>query len=72
MEICILGATGLVGTELLELIARAWPEANLHLFASRAREISVGGNTRSVRAARDLERDDAPRGDLAFVALDDD
>ena len=25
MEICILGATGLVGAELLELIERAWP-----------------------------------------------
>jgi aspartate-semialdehyde dehydrogenase len=72
MEICILGATGLVGTELLGLIARAWPDATLHLFASRAREISVAGNSLTVRAASDLEEADAPRGDLAFVALDDD
>ena len=71
MEICILGATGLVGTELLDLIARAWPGATLHLFASRAREISVAGAPVLVRAASALEGPDAPRGDLAFVALDD-
>ncbi len=72
MEICILGATGLVGTELLALVERAWPDATLHLFASRSREISRAGATLTVRAASDLEGPDAPRGDLAFVALDDD
>lgn len=72
MEICILGATGLVGDELLWLIARAWPGATLHLFASRAREIERHGVKHQVRAATDLETDAAPRGDLAFVALDDD
>jgi aspartate-semialdehyde dehydrogenase len=71
MRICILGATGLVGRELLELIPRAWPGAELVLFASRARAYEVAGQTYEIRAAPDLEGADAPRGDLAFVALDD-
>ncbi|MEZ4381110.1 MAG: aspartate-semialdehyde dehydrogenase [Nannocystaceae bacterium] len=72
MRICILGATGLVGRELLDLIPRAWPGAELALFASRARAYEVAGQTYTIRAATDLENGDAPRGDLAFVALDDD
>jgi aspartate-semialdehyde dehydrogenase len=72
VKICILGATGLVGHELLELIPRAWPGATVALFASRPRAIEVGGTRHEVRAATDLEAADAPRGDLAMVALDDD
>ena len=71
MEICILGATGLVGNELLDLIDRAWPDARLHLFASRGRDVSWRDRTLKIRPATDLEGDDAPSGDLAFVALDD-
>lgn len=72
MKICVLGATGLVGQETLSLVARAWPDATLHLFASRSRTMEHGGRSFEVRAATDLENDDAPRGDLALVALDDD
>ncbi|MEM7496323.1 MAG: hypothetical protein AAF471_09605, partial [Myxococcota bacterium] len=72
MRICILGATGLTGNELLTLIDRAWPGADLALFASRTREVERHGKTLSIRAATDLETEDAPRGDVAFVALDDD
>lgn len=72
MEICILGATGLVGAELLDLIERAWPDAKLHLFASRDRAIEHNGKKLQVFAAQKLETDAAPRGDVAFVALDDD
>ncbi len=71
MRICILGATGLVGHELLELIPRAWPGAELSLFASRGRTFEAGGSSYQVRAAEELEGAEAPRGDLAFVALDD-
>jgi aspartate-semialdehyde dehydrogenase len=71
MEICILGATGLVGRETIDLTARAWPGAKLHLFASRDQELHHGGKTYRVRAATALEAADSPRGDLAFVALDD-
>ncbi len=71
MRICILGATGLVGRELLPLIDRAWPNSELALFASRERDIELAGRTHHVRAAPALEQADAPRGDLAFVALDD-
>ncbi len=71
MEICILGATGLVGRELIPLLARAWPQANLHLFASRDQTLELGGRSYPVGAATRLEQDGAPRGDLAFVALDD-
>ena len=72
MKICVLGATGLVGHELLHLLGRAWPEAELHLYASRDRDLEYEGKTHQVRAAASLEQDDAPRGDLALVALDDD
>ncbi len=72
MRICILGATGLVGRETIELALRAWPQAELSLFASRDQTLDHGGRSWSVAGAPSLERDDAPRGDLAFVALDDD
>jgi len=71
MKICILGATGLVGRETIDLTCRAWPGAELALFASRDQELKQGGRTHPVRAAMSLESADAPRGDLAFVALDD-
>jgi len=71
MRICILGATGLVGHELLDLIPRAWPGAELSLFASRGRTFESGGERYQVRAADELEGPDAPAGDIAFVALDD-
>src|SRR5262245_57005097 len=71
MRICILGATGLVGRETIDLASRAWPGADLELFASRDQELQRGGKTLSVKAAASLESSDAPRGDLAFVALDD-
>src|SRR5215471_18218001 len=71
MKICILGATGLVGRETIDLTGRAWPGAELVLFASRDQELKHGGKTYNVRAAASLESSDAPRGDLAFVALDD-
>jgi aspartate-semialdehyde dehydrogenase len=72
MRICILGATGLVGRETLELVARAWPQAQLALFASRDQKLEHLGRTYDVRAASSLDGPDAPKGDLAFVALDDD
>jgi len=71
MRICILGATGLVGRETIELATRAWPGAQLSLFASRDQSMELGGKTLSVQAAERLEAADAPRGDLALVALDD-
>ena len=71
MRICILGATGLVGRETIDLTSRAWPGAELALFASRDQELKHGAKTYPVRAAASLESADAPRGDLAFVALDD-
>lgn len=71
MRICILGATGLVGRETLDLVARAWPGAELLLFASRDKTLEHGDRTYEVLAADRLERDDALKGDLAFVALDD-
>jgi aspartate-semialdehyde dehydrogenase len=72
MRICILGATGLVGRETLDLCARAWPGAELELFASRDQTLEHGGRTWNVSAAAKLEGPDAKGGDLAFVALDDD
>jgi aspartate-semialdehyde dehydrogenase len=72
MRICILGATGLVGRETIELCQRAWPQAELTLFASRDQTLEHAKRTWSVSGAPTLERDDAPQGDLAFVALDDD
>ena len=71
MRICILGATGLVGRETIDLTTRAWPAAELVLFASRDQELKHSGKTFNVKAAASLESADAPRGDLAFVALDD-
>src|SRR3954471_1725422 len=72
MRICILGATGLVGRESLDLVRRAWPGAQLFLFASRDQTLDHGGAKLEVRGASQLESTDAPRGDLALVALDDD
>jgi aspartate-semialdehyde dehydrogenase len=71
MRICILGATGLVGRETLDLVARAWGGAAVSLYASRDQEIEHAGKTHQVQAAAKLEDEDAPRGELAFVALDD-
>jgi aspartate-semialdehyde dehydrogenase len=71
MRICILGATGLVGGELLTLIDRAWPDAELTLYASRDQTLEHAGRTHQVHAADKLEHADAPGGELAFVALDD-
>ncbi len=72
MRICILGATGLVGRESLDLVHRAWPGAELALYASRDQTLEHAGKSYKVRAAASLESADAPRGDLALVALDDD
>jgi aspartate-semialdehyde dehydrogenase len=71
MRIGILGATGLVGRETLALVARAWPGATLELYASRDQVLELGDERYPVRAATRLEEPGAPRGDLAFVALDD-
>ena len=71
MRICILGATGLVGRETIDLTRRAWPGAELQLFASRDQELKHGDKTYAVKAAAFLESSEPPRGDLAFVALDD-
>jgi aspartate-semialdehyde dehydrogenase len=71
MRICILGATGLVGRETVDLVERAWPGASLSLYASRDQATSAGGKTYDVLAAARLEDPSAPRGDIAFVALDD-
>lgn len=72
MRICILGATGLVGRESLDLVQRAWPGAEIALFASRDQTLEHGGKSYKVRGAASLEEADAPRGELALVALDDD
>merc|ERR1719262_1106391 len=69
--ITILGATGLVGQELLDLIPRAWPEAKLQLFASSDKTLEYKGKTYEAKAAESLDGPDAPKGDVAFVALDD-
>jgi aspartate-semialdehyde dehydrogenase len=72
MRIAILGATGLVGRETMALVARAWPGATLELYASRDQALELDGVRHEVKGAPRLEERDAPRGDLAFVALDDD
>jgi aspartate-semialdehyde dehydrogenase len=73
MKICILGATGLVGRETLELVARAWPSAELDLYASRDQTMELpDGRRLPVKAAERLEAADTVGGQLAFVALDDD
>jgi aspartate-semialdehyde dehydrogenase len=41
MRICILGATGLIGRETIDLTIRAWPDAELALFASRDQELNM-------------------------------
>jgi len=69
--ITILGATGLVGMELLDLLPRAYPDAKLQLFASSDKKMEYKGKTYDISAASKLEKADAPKGDLAFVALDD-
>lgn len=71
MRICILGATGLVGKELLTLIDRTWPKATRVLYASRDQTLEHAGATLQVHAASKLEHADAEGGDVAFVALDD-
>src|SRR5882724_3364246 len=71
MRICLLGATGLVGRETLDLVARAWPGAEKSLFASRDQELEHSGKKYKVEAAAKLEDESATKGDLAFVALDD-
>lgn len=71
MRICILGATGLVGRESITLIRRAWPDAEIIGFASRRKQLEHNGETFDVLGAPELEEDQAPRGDLALVALDD-
>jgi aspartate-semialdehyde dehydrogenase len=71
MRICILGATGLVGRESLDLVGRAWPDASLALYASRDQTTTHAGREYPVLAAARLEEPSAPRGDLALVALDD-
>lgn len=71
MQICVLGATGLVGHETLTLINRAWPGADLALFASRDQTMVHDGKEYEVLAATRLEEPGAPKGDLALVALDD-
>jgi len=72
MRISILGATGLVGRETIELVERAWPAAELVLYASRDQTLELGDKRYPVLAASQLEAADALRGELAFVALDDD
>lgn len=45
LNIAIVGATGLVGRKILEVLAERKIEANLHLFASKVREFEVAGKT---------------------------
>lgn len=71
MRISILGATGLVGRETLELCLRAWPGAELALYASREQTLDLLGRAWPVSPASALEGADAKKGELAFVALDD-
>jgi aspartate-semialdehyde dehydrogenase len=71
MRVCILGATGLVGQETVSLVTRAWPGASLALYASRDQTATIAGTEYEVLGAARLTEAGAPRGDLAFVALDD-
>ena len=71
MRICILGATGLVGRETIELTRRAWPGATLSLYASRDQTLDLGQERLDVHGAPRLLEPTAPKGELAFVALDD-
>jgi aspartate-semialdehyde dehydrogenase len=59
MRICILGATGLVGRECLDLIERAWPHASVALYASRDQTMEHAGKQHDVFAAHRLEDDTA-------------
>jgi aspartate-semialdehyde dehydrogenase len=61
----------LVGRETIDLVQRAWPDAELNLYASRDQAFEHGSRRFAVLAATRLEADDALAGDLAFVALDD-
>jgi len=72
MRICILGATGLVGRETIELVGRSWPGAELALYASRDQTLELGDKRYPVLGAAKLEEASALGGDLALVALDDD
>lgn len=72
MRICILGATGLVGRETIELVGRSWPGAELVLYASRDQTLELAGKRYEVLGAAKLEEASALGGELAFVALDDD
>lgn len=56
----------------MTLVARAWPGSTLALYASRDQTLELDGTRHQVQGAARLEDRDAPRGDLAFVALDDD
>jgi aspartate-semialdehyde dehydrogenase len=60
-----------VGRETIDLVARSYPDAEVHLYASRSQVLDHLGRQVDVSSASDLERLDAPRGDLALVALDD-
>src|SRR5260370_11439399 len=71
MKACVVGATGLVGAEFLELIPWAWPDCTIDLYASKTQQFLHSGKQYAVSAAEELERSNAPSGDLAFVALDD-
>jgi aspartate-semialdehyde dehydrogenase len=71
MRVCILGATGLVGRECLDLVERAWPQASVLLYASRDQSMEHAGRHYEVLGANRLEDASAPGGELAFVALDD-
>jgi aspartate-semialdehyde dehydrogenase len=71
MRVCVLGATGLVGRETIALVTRAWPGATMDLYASRDQDLELEGKRYEVRAATRLSEPAAQRGDLAFVALDD-
>ena len=64
MRICILGATGLVGRETMELVPRAWPGADVALFASRDQTLELKGRTYEVHGAAKLESASAPRGEI--------
>jgi aspartate-semialdehyde dehydrogenase len=56
----------------MELVPRAWPGAEVVLYASRDQTLEFRGQSFEVMGAPRLEGAGAARGDLAFVALDDD
>lgn len=67
MRIAVIGATGLVGREILDLLAeRGFPVSELHLYASETsqdQEIEFGNESHSVRRLPPV----MPEVDLAFV-----